>query len=107
MKIAPHPYFRREGRDILLDLPITVPEAMLGAKVDVPTLDGSTLTVKVPGGTSSGSRLRLRGKGIDGGDQYLVFKIAVPATFDERTKELLGEFAELNPQDVRAGVAWK
>ena len=107
VKIAPHPYFRREGRDILLDLPISVPEAMLGAKVDVPTLDGSTLTVKVPGGTSSGSRLRLRGKGIDGGDQYLVFKIAVPATFDERTKELLEEFAKLNPQDVRANVAWK
>ena len=106
VKIAPHPYFRREGNDILLDLPISVPEAMLGAKVDVPTLDGSTLTVKVPGGTSSGSRLRLRGKGINGGDQYLVFKIAVPTTFDERTKELLEEFAELNPHDVRAGAPW-
>lgn len=106
VRIAAHPYFRREGLDILLDLPISVPEAMLGAKVDVPTLDGSILTVKVPGGTSSGSRLRLRGKGIAGGDQYLVFKIAVPTTFDERTKELLEEFAVHNPQDVRAGVAW-
>jgi len=106
VKIAPHPYFRRDGNDLLLDLPISVPEAMLGAKIDVPTLDGSTLTVKVPGGTSSGSRLRLRGKGINGGDQYLVFKIVVPTTFDERTKELLGEFAELNPQDARAGAAW-
>ena len=107
VKIAAHPYFRREGNDILLDLPISVPEAMLGARIDVPTLDGSTLTVKVPGGTSSGSRLRLRGKGINGGDQYLVFRIAVPATFDERTKELIEEFALLNPQDVRANVAWK
>ncbi len=107
VKIAAHPYFRREGNDILLDLPISVPEAMLGAKVDVPTLEGSTLTVKVPGGTSSGSRLRLRGKGINGGDQYLVFKIVVPAKVDDRTKELMAELAELNPDDVRANVAWK
>ena len=70
-------------------------------------LDGSKLTVKVPAGTSSGSRLRLRGKGMAGADQYLVFKIVVPATIDDRTKELLTEFAELNPQDVRANVAWE
>jgi len=106
VRIAPHPYFKREGNDILLDLPISVPEAMLGAKVDVPTLDGSVLTVKVPKGTSSGSRLRLRGKGINGGDQYLVFKIVVPAAFDERTKELIEEFAMLNPQDVRENAPW-
>ncbi len=107
VKIAAHPYFRRDGLDILLDLPISVPEAILGAKVDVPTLDGSTLTVKVPAGTSSGSRLRLRGKGMAGADQYLVFKIVVPAKVDDRTKELLTEFAELNPDDVRANVAWE
>ncbi len=106
VRIAAHPYFKREGKDLLLDLPISVPEAMLGAKVDVPTLDGFVLTVKVPKGTSSGSRLRLRGKGIAGGDQYLVFKIVVPASFDDRTKELIEEFAELNPQDVRTNVAW-
>ncbi len=106
VRIAPHPYFRRDGNDLLLDLPISVPEAMLGAKVDVPTLDGSVLTVKVPGGTSSGGRLRLRGKGINGGDQYLVFKIVVPAAFDERTKELIEEFAKLNLHDPRIGVAW-
>ena len=106
VRIAPHPYFKREGNDLLLDLPISVPEAILGAKVDVPTLDGSVLTVKVPKGTSSGSRLRLRGKGIAGGDQYLVFKIVVPSIIDERTKVLMEEFAELNPQDVRESAPW-
>ncbi len=107
VKIEPHPYFRREGHDILLDLPISVSEAMLGAKVDVPTLDGSILTVKVREGTSSGSRLRLRGKGIAGGDQYLVFKVVVPATLDERSRELMEEFAALNPMNPRTDVAWE
>ena len=99
--------FHRQGDNLILEVPLTVSEAALGATVDVPTLDGSTLTVKVPGGTSSGSRLRLRGKGIAGGDQYLVFKIVVPMTFDDRSKELLEEFAKLNPHDVRATAPWK
>lgn len=107
VKIAEHEYFRRDGADVLLDVPISVPEAILGGKVDVPTVDGSTLTVKILAGTSSGARLRLRGKGINGGDQYLVFKIVVPAKPDERTQELMTEFAERNPLDVRQSAAWR
>lgn len=107
VKIAPHPYFRREGHDLFLDVPISLSEAVLGAKVDVPTLDGTKLTVTVPAGTSTGKKLRLRGKGIAGGDQYLVFKVEVPhGKVDEKSRELIEEFAKLNPQHPRANSPW-
>ncbi len=104
--IEPHPYFRREGNNLVLEVPLSVSEAVLGAKVDVPTLDGTRLEVKVPPGTSSGARLRLRGRGIQGGDQYIEIKIVVPSPPDERSRPLLEEFARLNPQTPRAGLAW-
>jgi DnaJ-class molecular chaperone len=107
LKVEPHPYFRREGKDVVVEVPVSVAEAVLGVKVDVPTLDGTHLTVKVPPGTSSGARLRLRGKGIAGGDQYVEIKVAVPRPADERSRELIEEFARLNPQDPRAQVPWK
>jgi DnaJ-class molecular chaperone len=104
VRVEPHPYFRREGNNIILEAPLTLSEAVLGTKIDVPTLDGTRLTVKVPPGTSSGSRLRLRGRGIKGGDQYIEIKIAVPHSTDERSRQLIEEFAKLNPQDPRAGL---
>jgi DnaJ-class molecular chaperone len=104
--IDPHPYFKREGNDVLLEVPISAAEAILGAKVDVPTLNGDTLTVKVPAGTSSGGRVRLKGKGIAGGDQFLVFKIVVPAKPDDATKALMEEYARLNTTDPRANTGW-
>ena len=108
VKIATHPFFRREGNDIFLDVPISVSEAILGAKVEVPTIDGSRLDVKVPPGTSSGAKLRLRGKGIADGDQYLVFKVVVNAgAVDDRSRELIEEFAKLNPKNARENVPWK
>lgn len=107
VRIAPHPYFRREGNDILLDVPISVSEAILGAKVEVPTIAGERLDVKVRPGTSSGAKLRLRGKGVHGGDQYLVFKVMVPAgEVDARSRELIEEFTKKNPQNPRANVPW-
>ncbi len=107
VKIAPHPYFRREGNDLFLDVPVSISEAVLGAKVDVPTLDGTKLTVTVPPGTSGGKKLRLRAKGIAGGDQYLVFKVEVPAgQLDDKSRELIAEFAKLNPQTPRANAPW-
>jgi DnaJ-class molecular chaperone len=107
VKIAAHPYFRREGADLYLDVPLTLAEAVLGAKVDVPTLDGTKLTVTVPPGTSSGKKLRLRGKGVAGGDQYLVFRVEVPAgKVDDKSRELIEEFAKLNPQSPRANAPW-
>jgi DnaJ-class molecular chaperone len=74
--------------------------------VEVPTLDGTRLSVKVPPGTSSGARLRLRGKGIKGGDQYIEIKVAVPAPADERSRQLIEEFARLNPQNPRSALPW-
>jgi curved DNA-binding protein len=88
-------------------VPVSIAEAVLGAKVDVPTLDGTKLTVTVPPGTSGGKKLRLRGKGIAGGDQYLVFKVVVPAgEVDDKSRELIEEFAKRNPQHPRANTPW-
>jgi DnaJ-class molecular chaperone len=104
--IDPHPYFQREGKDVILEVPLSLPEAILGTKVDVPTLDGAKLSVKIPPGASSGTRLRLRGKGIAGGDQYIQVKVVVPAPKDQRSRELIEEFARLNPQHPRSGLPW-
>jgi curved DNA-binding protein len=107
VKVAPHAYFRREGNDILLDVPISIAEAVLGGKVEVPTAAGERLDVKVRPGTSSGTKLRLRGKGLNGGDQYLVFKVLVPGgEVDEKSRELIQEFAKQNPMTPRANVPW-
>jgi len=82
--VDPHRYFRREGNDVLVDVPITPSEAVLGAKVDAPTLSEGPMVVTIPPGTSSGMKLRLRGKGVTDpqtkqtGDQYVVVKIVVP-----------------------------
>src|SRR5207244_7866899 len=100
----PHPFFRREGKNLVLEVPLWVAEAIVGTTVEVPTLDGARLSVKVPPGTSSGTRLRLRGRGIAGGDQYIETKIVVPAAKDERSRQLMEEFAGLHPQDPRAGL---
>src|SRR5262245_51005517 len=101
LRIQPHPYFRREGNHIILEAPLSVPEAVLGTKLEVPTLAGTRLSVKVPPGTSSGARLRLRGKGIKGGDQYIEIKVVVPAPADDRSRQLMEEFGRLNSQNPR------
>ena len=106
VRVGSHPFFKRDGSDILLEVPITVAEAVLGTKVDVPTLGGDHLTVKVPAGTSSGARIRLKGKGIKGGDQYLVVKIVTPPAADAESKKLMEEFAQRVPYDPRAGLPW-
>ena len=106
VRVAPHPYFKRDGNDLLLEVPISVFEATLGGKVDVPTLAGESLTVRVPPGTSSGARIRLRGKGVVGGDQYLTIKIVPPANLDDETREHLAKLAEAANFDARAGVPW-
>ena len=103
-----HPIFRREGDDIYLSVPITVTEAALGAKIEVPTIDGRAL-LKIPPGTQPGQKLRLREKGVpsatqDGarGDEIVEITVKIPMPRDERTKELLRELATLNPEDPRA-----
>ncbi len=110
--VGPHPYFRREGNDIYVDVPISLTEAALGAKVDVPTIDGMS-TVTIPPGTGSGKRLRLRGKGVVPpgkgirGDHYVVLQVAPPAKLSDRGRELLEEFRQSETEDPRSQVPWK
>lgn len=106
LHIAPHLYYRREGKNIILEAPISAAEAMLGTKIDVPTLDGERLTVKAPAGASSGSRLRVRGRGAAGGDLFIELKIVAPAAAEGRERELIEEFTRLHPMNPRAGLPW-
>jgi molecular chaperone DnaJ len=103
-----HLIFRREGDDIYVTVPVTATEAALGAKIEVPTIDGRAL-LKVPPGTQSGQKLRLREKGVPSatkegtrGDEIVEMKVTVPMPRDEKTKELLRELAKLTPEDPRA-----
>src|SRR5262249_59964096 len=82
LKVLPHPYFKREGNDVILEVPLTFPEAALGTKVEVPTIRGDRLTVTVKPGASSGTRVRLKGQGIAGGDMYLGIRIVTPSQLD-------------------------
>jgi DnaJ-class molecular chaperone len=105
--VQPHPYYRREGNDLVLSVPLALAEAVLGGKVDVPLLGGGRVTVTIKPGTSSGTRMRVRGQGIKGGDLYLDPRVVVPAPADERSRELIEEFARRNPQRVRTGPPWE
>jgi molecular chaperone DnaJ len=104
--VQPHPLFRREGDDLHLTVPVAIHEAALGAKIDVPSLDGPT-RLRVPPGTQSGQRFRLRERGIpsarDGrrGDIVVEVRLVLPRLLDERSKELLREFGKINSEDVR------
>ncbi len=110
IKVAPHPYFRRESGNLLLDLPVTATEAALGEKIEVPTLTEGNVVVTIPPGTSSGTKLRLRGKGVRDpktrrrGDQLAVVKIVVPKQLSDRAKRLYRELDEAVPQSPRAGL---
>jgi DnaJ-class molecular chaperone len=111
IKVAPHPWFRREGSNLLVDLPVTITEAALGAKVEVPTLSEGKVVVTIPPGTSSGAKLRLKGKGVldrstkERGDQFVLIKIVVPRKPGDRARELLKELAEVEPLSPR-GDLW-
>ncbi len=105
--VKPHPYFRREGEDLHLDLPITIAEAFHGSKVRVPTVDGA-VTLKVPEGAQSGQVVRLRGKGVtrkgrSAGDLYVHFQIQVPKGGSE-VAELVDRLAAFQSEDPRAEI---
>jgi molecular chaperone DnaJ len=108
IRTGDHPVFRRDGDDIYLSVPVSATEAALGSKIEVPTIDGRAL-LKIPPGTQSGQKLRLREKGVpsatregERGDEIVEVTVTVPMPRDERTKELLRELAKLNPEDPRA-----
>ena len=104
--VAPHPLYRREGDDLHMVVPIAIHEAALGARVDIPTPDGGT-KLRVPQGTQSGQRFRLRERGMvsrrDGrrGDLVVEVRLMLPKLLDERSKELLREFGRINGENVR------
>jgi molecular chaperone DnaJ len=105
VSVTPHPVFGRKGRDLTLTLPITFPEAALGADVDVPTLDGGTVRLKVPAGTPAGKTFRIRGKGGAangaGGDLLVTVNLVVPQRLSKESKELLERFAEVQHESPR------
>lgn len=108
--VRPHDFFRREGNDIHCTVPITVTEAALGTKIEVPTIDGKAI-LRIPPGTQSGQKFRLRDKGAPSlrgegrGSQIVEVRVVVPRVVDERSKELLRELARLNPENPRANLA--
>ena len=120
IKAGTHPVFTRTGDDIYVTVPVTMTEAALGAKIDVPTIDthrdgtqegGGRTQLKIPPGTQTGQKLRLREKGVPSasqegkrGDQIVEVKIVVPKVQDERSKEILRELAKLNPEEPREGL---
>jgi DnaJ-class molecular chaperone len=108
-RVRPHEFFERRGDDLYTVVPITVSEAALGAKIEVPTINGRAL-LKIPAGTQSGQRFRLREKGAPSlrtgrrGNQYVEVRIVLPKVMDERQKEMLRDFAKLIREDPRAGI---
>jgi DnaJ-class molecular chaperone len=108
-RIRPHAYFRRAGDDIYLDLPLSITEAALGARVTIPTVDGPTV-LTVPAGTASGKRLRLTGRGVRNartgrrGDQYAVVQIVPPGALNDEQRTLLQGLADSGLSDPRADL---
>jgi molecular chaperone DnaJ len=106
VRVESHPLFRREGDDLHITIPIAIHEAALGAKIEVPSLDGPA-RLRVPPGTQSGQRFRLHERGVpsarDGrrGDLVVEARLVLPKMLDERSKELLREFGRINGEDVR------
>ena len=109
VRVAPHAVLARSGDDLFMVVPVAVHEAALGARIEVPSFDGP-VRVRIPPGTQGGQRFRISGRGaptLNGGrgDLFVEVSLALPPIADERSKELMREFARLNPADVRQGLA--
>lgn len=106
LKVQAHPVFTRRGHDIHTEVPITLPEAVLGAKIEVPTVDGA-VTLTVPPGSNSGSRLRLRGKGVprgkggSRGDQYVTLRVVLPDAPDPELTRFVEQWSAKHRYHVR------
>jgi molecular chaperone DnaJ len=108
--VQPHPFFERRGDDLYCTVPITITEAAMGAKIEVPTIDGRAL-LRVPPGTDSGQKFRLRERGVPSaraakrrGDLYVVVQVVVPRPVDERVRDLLKKLSDLSTEDPRGGL---
>jgi molecular chaperone DnaJ len=109
VRVEEHPFFKRDADNIVIQIPLTISEAGLGAKIEVPTIDGRAL-LKIPQGTQSGQKFRLREKGVFNGrkntrgDEIVEVFLKAPDVHDERTRELLRELAQIQTEDVRSGI---
>lgn len=103
ISMNPHPFFRREGKDVIVELPITIQEAVVGAKVRVPTVDGP-VTLTVAPRSNSGTRLRLKGRGVAGGHQFVELKIVLSPSDEPALQAFLADWKPAHPFDPRAGM---
>ncbi len=108
IQIVPHPVFRREGLDIHIDLPISLPEGVLGGKVNAPTIHGE-VALKIPPGSDGTKTMRLRGKGIhtakgEKGDQIVHLRLVLPKKIDKELEDFMREWGKKNAYDVRASL---
>jgi molecular chaperone DnaJ len=109
VQVTPHPVLQRRGDDLHMQLPVAVHEAVLGARVEAPSLDGP-IRLRIPAGTQAGQQFRVAGRGAPTpsggrGDLIVEVRLVLPAHVDERSRELMREFGARNHEDVRAGVA--
>jgi molecular chaperone DnaJ len=111
-KVRPHPYFERKGDNLYSEAKVTVKEAALGGKIEIPTVDGM-VSMTLPQGVQTGQQLKLRGKGVPHlggggvGDHYVTIKVVTPTGLDERAKELLRELDRLQPSDPRREITFR
>jgi DnaJ-class molecular chaperone len=110
VKVAAHPFFTRSGNDLFVKVPVSIGEAALGAKVDVPA-PGGTVSVRVPAGSTSGTKLRVRGQGVapagqPPGDLYAELVVVLPKEMDEPSRNLLRDFEERNKFNPRSELRW-
>ena len=101
--VAPHPYFRREGDDIIVELPVTLREAVLGGPLEVPTIGGA-VRLTIPPNSGTGTRLRLRGRGIGSGHQYVELHVVVPPGEEPELASFLRTWQPHHPQNPRDGM---
>lgn len=111
-RIRPHPFFERKGDDLYCEVPISMSEAALGGKIEIPTIDGMASMI-IPSGTNSGQKFRLKGKGIPHlkgggrGDQYCSISIVGPKVLDEKTRELFRDLGRLQPENPRSSITYR
>lgn len=103
VRVRPHPYFRREGNDIVLRLPVNLTEAVLGATIDVPTIRGR-VRLAIPANSANGARLRLRGRGIDDGHQFVELTVTLPSAPEPELAAFLARWTPEHAQDPRADL---
>ena len=108
VKVSPHRFLRRDGRDLLLTLPVAIHEAALGVEIDVPTLEGN-VKLRIPPGTQSGQYFKIRSRGVPSnsgvrGDLVIEVNVVTPPVTDDRSKELLKEFGRIHSNDIRKAL---